>query len=135
MTSDTFADLGLEGGGTLNLPDGATLVERAAADPNLVARCAGTLAYGSGISVAQVTTTAATGTRLFERYAADTESMEGFSILRGAEVAGVPALQVRGISNYVGDRRTSEWDFTAGARAVAMALESVLRKLAAGGSD
>jgi futalosine hydrolase len=52
--------------------------------------------------------------------------MEGFSVLRAAAQAGVPALEVRGISNYVGPRETSEWNFNAGAQAAARALDAIL---------
>jgi futalosine hydrolase len=55
--------------------------------------------------------------------------MEGFSVLRAAAVARIPALEVRGVSNYVGDRASAQWDFAAGARAAAIALESVLDRL------
>ncbi|GAC1521471.1 MAG: hypothetical protein NVS2B8_01470 [Vulcanimicrobiaceae bacterium] len=58
------------------------------------------------------------------------ETMEGFAILRAARVAGVPAIGIRGISNYVGDRATSEWDFVAGARSTAAALADAIARLA-----
>jgi futalosine hydrolase len=51
--------------------------------------------------------------------------MEGFAVLRAAEKAGIPAIEVRGISNVVGDRAKSGWDFAAGVRG----LESVLGAL------
>jgi len=131
IASETLADFGLEGGGPMSLPGGAVLVERADADADLVARCTSPeLRCGTGLTVAQVTTTKQTGTRLASRYDADVESMEGFSVLRAAADAGVPALEVRGISNYVGDRASSEWDFTAGTRATAAALEHVFARLA-----
>jgi futalosine hydrolase len=82
-----------------------------------------------GLTVAAVTTTDATARRLRTRYEAEVESMEGFSVLRAAAVANVPAIEVRGISNYVGDRAASEWDFAAGARATARALEAVLERI------
>jgi futalosine hydrolase len=131
VRDEMLADLGLEGGGPLSLPDGATLVERAAADPALLGICTPTaLPLVRGVTVAQVTATDATATRLRARYTADVESMEGFSVLRAAAVAKIPALEVRGISNYVGDRASGEWDFAAGARATARALEAVLDRIA-----
>ncbi|MGP6190732.1 MAG: futalosine hydrolase [Vulcanimicrobiaceae bacterium] len=132
VATEWLAELGLEGGGEFTLPDGASLVERADADPALVERCAG-LPYrvGSGITVASVTATRATGERLALRYGADVESMEGFSVLRAAGQSGVPAFEVRGVSNYVGDRAESAWDFSAGARAAAVALEAVLARIIA----
>jgi len=129
ITADALGDFGLEGGGVLALPEG-TLVERASADAALVARLAGIAPHATGVTVAAVTTTDATGRRLRARYGHDVETMEGFSVLRAAEVAGVPAIGVRGISNYIGDRAASEWDFTAGARATAATLDRVLARLA-----
>jgi futalosine hydrolase len=130
---ETLAELGLEGGAPLQLPGGAELVERVAADAELVARCtagvASPLPILRGLTVATVTTTDATARRLRTRYGAEVESMEGFSVLRAAAVANVPAIEVRGISNYVGDRAMSEWDFAAGARAAARALEAVLERI------
>lgn len=132
ITRDSFADFGLEGGGELALPPG-TLVESADADAALVARCtSAALPRATAITVAAVTATAATGARLAARYGADVESMEGFAVLRAAALAGIAALEVRGISNYVGDRARSQWDFTAGARATAAALDSVLDILTSG---
>jgi futalosine hydrolase len=130
VSDETFADFGLEGPGELTLPGGATLVDRERADPALLARCLPLrIPLGRGLTVAEVTSTDATAARLTSRYRCDVESMEGFSVLRAAAVARIPALQVRGISNYVGDRARSEWNFAAGARAVAVALDAVLDRL------
>jgi futalosine hydrolase len=125
-----LADLGLEGGAALSLPGGAQLVERVAADETLLRRCAALgLPAAHGVTVSQVTTTDATAQRLQARYSADVESMEGFSVLRAAADAGIPAVEVRGISNYVGDRARSEWDFAAGARATVRALAAIVSLL------
>ena len=76
-----------------------------------------------------MTTTDATAARLRQRYDADLESMEGFAVLRAAADAGIPAVEVRGISNYVGDRARSEWDFAAGAGATVRALTALVTTL------
>jgi futalosine hydrolase len=127
VVEERLADFGLEGGGALSLPGGASLAGTAAADANLVAACGG-LPYpqARGLTVSQVTATAATAERFTAAYAPDVESMEGFAVLRAAELAGVPGLEVRGISNYVGDRERSEWNFGAGARATSHALADLL---------
>ena len=130
VRAEALADFGLEGGAPLALPGGAHVIDRVDADAGLVARCASTgLRVGSGLTVAQVTTTDATADRFLARYAADVESMEGFSVLRAAADAGIPAVEVRGISNYVGDRARSEWDFAAGTRATVRALHAILSTL------
>lgn len=130
VSDESFADFGLEGAGKLTLPGGATLIERERSDAALLARCLPLrIPLGRGLTVAQVTATDATAARLAARYRCDVESMEGFAVLRAAAVARIPALEVRGISNYVGDRAKAEWNFAAGARAAAVALESVLDRL------
>jgi len=130
ITDETLAELGLEGGGALRLPGGAQLVAHARGDESLLARATDTrLRSGRGLTVTQITTTERTAQRLRERYAADVESMEGFSVLRAATLARIPALEVRGISNYVGERSLAEWDFEAGARAAAAGLGVVLDRL------
>jgi len=131
VTQEIFADFGLEGGTPLTLPGGVTLVDSAHADATLMARC-NDLRFRavSGLTVTQVTTTDATAARLRARYDVGVESMEGFAVLRAAAVARVPALEVRGVSNYVGERRNAEWNFAGGARAVVAALDRVLDRLA-----
>ena len=130
IVEERLAELGLEGGGALTLPGDAKLVESATVDASLLARVAPTgLPLGIGLTVAQITTTDATAQRLTERYRSDVETMEGFSVLRAATLAKIPALEVRGISNFVGDRAASQWNFAAGARAAATALDAVLDRL------
>ena len=134
VTADALADFGLEGGGALALPEG-TLVERASANATLVEHLARIAPHATGVTVAAVTTTDATALRLRARYGHDVETMEGFSVFRAAEVAGVPAIGVRGISNYIGDRAASGWDFVAGARAAAATLDLVFARLASRKDD
>ncbi len=131
VREEFLADLGLEGGGPLSLPAESRLVADVLASGDLIEKCDG-LSYrvGRGVTVAQVTATRATAERLFARYGADVESMEGFAVLRAAALAGVPALEVRGISNYVDDRARGEWNFSAGTTALRAALDAVLGRIA-----
>lgn len=41
----------------------------------------------------------------------DVEAMEGFAVLRAAELAGVPALELRAISNRVDEPDRANWRF------------------------
>ncbi len=41
----------------------------------------------------------------------DVEAMEGFAVLRAAELAGIPAIEVRGISNEIEERDRTRWHF------------------------
>jgi futalosine hydrolase len=124
-----YIELGLEDHTAFALPGGVALIRRAEADPALVAACENAripAPVGSGITSAIVTTTDARAALLEERFGAHVESMEGFAVLRAAHAAGVPALEVRGVSNLVGDRLRSGWDFRAGAQAAVATAEAIL---------
>jgi len=125
VSEDAF-ELDLETGEPILLPDGLRAHDRVTSDLNLVDALVelGFLAR-RGVTVARVTATEATAVRLAER-GAQTESMEGFAVLRAAEIAGVKAIQVRGISNRVGDRARSRWDFAAGTAGLERVLGALL---------
>jgi len=117
---DDYAELGLEDGTTFPLPGGLELVRHAEADPALLQPFLDGLIpviVGRGITSAIVTGTTARAFVLAHRFRADVESMEGFAVLRAAQLAGVPAIEVRGVSNLVGERESNGWDFRAGAAA------------------
>jgi nucleoside phosphorylase len=57
------------------------------------------------------------------------EAMEGFGVLRAAAEAGIPAIELRTISNMVEEEDRANWDFPAGLRAVAEAGRVVLAGL------
>lgn len=59
----------------------------------------------------------------------DVEAMEGFGVLRAAAEAGVPAIELRAISNMVEEADRAKWDFPGGLRAVAEAGRVVLAGL------
>jgi futalosine hydrolase len=50
------------------------------------------------------------------------EAMEGFGVLRAAQRAGVPAVEVRAVSNDVGEADRSRWDLAGGLGALEQAL-------------
>jgi futalosine hydrolase len=115
IVSEDAMELALEDGAALNLPGGEAIVDTARSDSALVARL-GSKGFSAlrGVTVSRVTSTDETARRLAAELAAQVESMEGFAALRAAELAGVPAIQVRGISNRCGARESSGWDFAAG---------------------
>jgi futalosine hydrolase len=41
----------------------------------------------------------------------DVEAMEGFGVLRAAQLAGVPAIEVRAIANAIEERDRARWHF------------------------
>jgi futalosine hydrolase len=128
IETEHFAELGLEDGSPLPpLPGSVRLVQRIDSDAALVDLCSGIGArIGSAITVSTITTSEARADSLAERFEAEIEAMEGFAVLRSAAVAGIPALELRGVSNLVGPREQGAWDFDAGARAVTALLDRFL---------
>lgn len=102
----------------------------AGVDPELVTAAVARL--GEAVTGPVVTVSTVTGTRaradlLAERYGPVGEAMEGWGVLEGARPYGLPVLEVRAVSNLVGDRDTSTWDlpaaFAALTRAGSLLLE------------
>jgi futalosine hydrolase len=60
----------------------------------------------------------------------DVEAMEGFGVLRAAELAGVPAVELRAISNAIGEPDRARWRFDEAFFALADALPRLLAGLA-----
>jgi len=67
------------------------------------------LKFVKGISVNCLTDEAEKITLFKEKYQADVESMEGAALHFVCLQEGIPFLQIRGISNFVGERDKSEW--------------------------
>jgi nucleoside phosphorylase len=61
------------------------------------------------------------------------EAMEGFGVLRAAALAGVPAVEVRAISNELGEPDRGRWQLERGLEALADALPRLLEALTARG--
>jgi len=58
------------------------------------------------------------------------EAMEGFAVLRAAELAGIPAVEVRAVSNDVAEPDRGLWRFDAALAALDQALPLLLAELA-----
>jgi futalosine hydrolase len=126
---EDYAELGLEDGTAFPLPGGLELVRYAESDPGLLRPFLGGLIpviVGRGVTSAIVTSTTSRALVLAHRFRADVESMEGFAVLRAAALAGVPAVEIRGVSNLVGERASNEWNFRAGAEAAVATTEALL---------
>jgi futalosine hydrolase len=129
VVGDERFELDRETGEPIASSDGARVEDRARSDAALVeALTALGFPRASGITVARPTSTDRTAQRL-RALGAEVESMEGFAVLRAAAIAGVPAIEVRGISNFSGDRAASEWDFEAGLRGLRRVLNASLEIL------
>lgn len=123
VVSEDGFELDLEDGRPIALPDGDRVVDTVRSDPELVRRLTACgFAAVRGITVARVTASDATAARLARR-GAQVESMEGFAVLRACELAGVAAVGLRGISNRVGARERSGWDFAAGIAGLTRVVE------------
>jgi nucleoside phosphorylase len=59
----------------------------------------------------------------------DVEAMEGFAVLRAAQLAGVPAVELRCVSNLVDERDRTRWRFDDALAALAAALRRLLPEL------
>ncbi len=59
----------------------------------------------------------------------DVEAMEGFAVLRAAQLAGVPALELRAVSNAIDERDREAWRFDDALAALAEAVPRVLAAL------
>ena len=60
----------------------------------------------------------------------DVEAMEGFAVLRACELAGVPAVELRAISNDVDEPDREEWRFDDALAALADAVPRLTAALA-----
>ncbi|HET7744434.1 MAG TPA: hypothetical protein VFK76_06785 [Gaiellaceae bacterium] len=123
-------DVGVAGGrglplGTLVIGAEALYVDLAAGIP--VTSCmksdAGLLASVQAAlpeaKVLPISTSAAVGSSGDE---ARVEAMEGFAVLRACALAGIPAVELRAISNEIGERDRSRWEVESALAALADAL-------------
>jgi nucleoside phosphorylase len=61
----------------------------------------------------------------------DVEAMEGFAVLRAAELAAVPAVELRAVSNEIAEPDRSRWRLDDGLAALEAALPKLLARLEA----
>jgi len=62
------------------------------------------------------------------------EAMEGFGVLRAATLAGVPAVEVRAVSNEIGEDDRSRWDVDGALAVLERSVPLLLDVLRARGS-
>lgn len=98
-------------------------VERVRPDENLLA------AARSALPDAHVLPIGTSG-RVGGATGCDVEAMEGFAVLRAAALAGVPALELRAISNAVAEPDRAHWRFDDAFAALRDAVARVLPALA-----
>ncbi len=76
--------------------------------------------------VAPITTSARVGSLKGD----GVEAMEGFGVLRAAALAGIPAVEVRVVSNEIGEPDRSRWDFVGALGVLDEAIDTLLAALA-----
>jgi futalosine hydrolase len=84
--------------------EGPLVAARALPDADLLARLRGAF---PAARVQPIGTSARVG----GSRGVDVEAMEGFAVLRACELAGVPAVEVRVVSNEIGEADRSLWRF------------------------
>ena len=100
------------------------VVDRVAADATLVEAVREALPDAAALPIH--TSAAVGGARADQGRGPLVEAMEGFAVLRAAERAGVPAVEVRAISNALGEPDRSRWDLDGALTALERALPTLL---------
>ena len=72
-----------------------------------------------------------TSGRVARTWGCEVESMEGFAVLRAAALAGVPAIEVRAISNAIEESDRSRWLIDDACAAIVAATPALVAELAA----
>ena len=99
------------------------VVDRVAPAAQLVAALRAALPDAHALPIH--TSAAVGGARDFSAEAPLVEAMEGFGVLRAAVLAGVPAVEVRAITNEIGEDDRGRWDTDSGLAALAFALPTM----------
>jgi futalosine hydrolase len=99
-----------------------SLVKRVEPAPKL-------LATGSATLPEALVRPIATSARVGGGTGYDVEAMEGFAVLRAAQLAGVPALELRAIANDPDEPDRGKWQFAEAFAALAAATERLLEAL------
>jgi futalosine hydrolase len=80
----------------------------------------GDVVTGPVLTVSTVTGTRARADELAARHGAVAEAMEGWGVWEAARVDGRSVVEVRTVSNHIGDRDTALWDFPAAFESLAV---------------
>jgi len=92
-----------------------TVLSRVEPDPELLAVVREALPEAHALPISTSAAVGSTGdTRV--------EAMEGFAVLRACALAGIPAVELRAISNQIGEPDRSRWDIDAALAALANTL-------------
>lgn len=103
---------------TAAIPVGST----AAPDPHLLRAVCEALPEAEAHEIA-------TSAGVFRSQGFRVEAMEGFAVLRACELADIPAVEIRAISNEIGEEDRSRWEIARALEALADALPRLLYAL------
>jgi futalosine hydrolase len=101
------------------------VVSRVEPDAQLVAAVRAAFPDAAALPIATRAAVSGPSNRLLQGDAR-IEAMEGFAVLRACELAGVPAVEVRVISNELGEPDRSRWELERGLDTLAAALPRLL---------
>ena len=101
---------------------GGLVRERVAPDPRLLEAARRALPEAHVLPIG--TSARVGGTR-----GCEVEAMEGFAVLRAAELAGIPAVEVRAVSNEIDEPDRARWRFDDALAALAASLPRLLAEL------
>jgi nucleoside phosphorylase len=102
---------------------GALVPARVPADPELLAAARRALPDALVLPIG-------TSAHVGGTSACTVEAMEGFAVLRAAQLAGVPAIEVRAVSNEIDEADRARWRFDDALAALGGALPRLLTELA-----
>jgi nucleoside phosphorylase len=102
------------------------VVSRAEPDGELLAALKDAFPDAPALPIATSAAVGRSGLSGSEPLGAVVEAMEGFGVLRACALAGVPAVEVRAISNELGEADRSRWELERGLAALHEALPRLL---------
>lgn len=97
--------------------------------PHVVAIAPGLVAAAQRALPAALVLPIGTSARIGGTTGCDVEAMEGFAVLRAAQLAGVSAMEVRAISNDIEETDRARWHFDAAFAAIADAAPALVTEL------
>jgi futalosine hydrolase len=90
--------------------------------------CGFNVETGNFVTVSQCSGTRHSGALMKKRWNGLCENMEGAAIAHICAMYGVPMMEIRGISNIIGDRDMKKWDIEAAASNCNMAVMELFRR-------
>ncbi|MCH2133991.1 MAG: futalosine hydrolase [Phycisphaerales bacterium] len=110
----------------LGFPLGDFPGNRVPVDPVLLESCRSDFPTAPIATVATCSGTTARAQLIARQTGAAAEAMEGAAVVHAARRLGLPALEIRAMSNTTGDRQDQQWDLQAGLAALGDAVEKVV---------